>query len=99
MDSGGREIGRFVVSFFVIYIYIVERIRRTAAFGGENLGPVLPGSGNAFLGNPSLRMFEGDSCVRLLRTREAGRDDFTYDVELPTSKIEFPRPWRYWEYA
>ena len=25
------------------------------------------------------------------------RDDFSYDVELPTSKIEFPTPWSYLE--
>ena len=38
------------VLFCFCYIYIVERIRRTtAAFGGENLGPVLPGSENTFL--------------------------------------------------
>ena len=37
---------------FLLYIYIYsgERIRRTtAAFGGENLGPVSPGSENTFL--------------------------------------------------
>ena len=45
---------------FVLYVFIlaVETDPQNVTFGDENLGCVFPGSGNAFLGNPSLRMFE-----------------------------------------